>query len=250
MAVSGFPVHLKVETGMNRLGFSSAEELVAVSQQILTSGRLRVQSVFSHLAASDDPAHDDFTRQQYARFCRLSDPIVRAHAHPVIRHLLNSAGIERFPEFRMDMVRLGIGLYGVSQSPVLKAETVARWTTTVSLVRDVQPGETVGYGRRGKVEQPKKVAVIPVGYADGFDRRLSNGTGKVWLNGRFFPVIGSVCMDMTMIDVTGADVRAGDQAELMGDHVKLGDLARWMGTIPYEVLTGISQRVRRVYTSS
>lgn len=249
MAVTGYPVHLKIESGMNRLGFSSEDELIAVSRQILDTGRLRIQSVFSHLAVSDDPAHDDFTRKQYARFCRLSNLIIRRQPYPVIRHLLNSAGIERFPEFQMDMVRLGIGLYGVSQSPVVQAETVARWTTVVSQVKEVKAGETVGYGRKGEVEQTKRIAVIPVGYADGFDRRLSNGAGKVWLNGHFLPVIGNVCMDMTMIDVTGTDVRAGDQAELMGDHVKLNDLAQWMGTIPYEVLTGISQRVRRVYTS-
>ncbi|MDD4190468.1 MAG: bifunctional UDP-N-acetylmuramoyl-tripeptide:D-alanyl-D-alanine ligase/alanine racemase [Mangrovibacterium sp.] len=248
MAVSGYPVHLKIESGMNRLGFSSADGLTAVSRQILDAGRLRIQSVFSHLAASDDPAHDGFTRQQHARFCRLSDLVVGMQPHRVIRHLLNSAGIERFPEFQLDMVRLGIGLYGVSQSPVLQAETVARWVTVVSVVKEVLPGETVGYGRGGIVERPRKIAVIPVGYADGFDRRLGNGTGSVWVNGRFFPVIGNVCMDMTMIDVTGSDVRAGDRVELVGDHVTLNDLARRMGTIPYEVLTGISQRVRRIYT--
>ena len=247
MAVTDYPVHLKIESGMNRLGFSSENELLSVSESILRGGRLRVQSVFSHLAVSDDPAQDDFTRRQYERFRRLSDLVVCSHPHPVIRHLLNSAGIERFPEFQMEMVRLGIGLYGVSQSQVLQAGTVARWTTVISQVKEVLAGETVGYGRKGKVETTKQIAVIPVGYADGFDRRLSNGAGKVWLNGQFYSVIGNICMDMTMIDVTGADVRAGDPVELMGDHVKLNDLARWMGTIPYEVLTGISQRVRRVY---
>lgn len=250
MAVSAYPVHLKIETGMNRLGFSSENELLTVSKSILSAGRLRIQSVFSHLAVSDDPSQDDFTRQQYARFHRLSDLIVQTQPYPVIRHLLNSAGIERFPEFQMEMVRLGIGLYGVSQSPALQADTVARWTTVVSQVKEVAAGETIGYGRQGKVEKTKRIAVIPVGYADGFDRRLSNGAGKVWLNGQLCPVIGNICMDMTMIDVTGADVRAGDPVELMGDHVKLNDLAKWIGTISYEVLTGISQRVRRVYISS
>jgi alanine racemase len=247
MAVSGYPVHLKIESGMNRLGFSSEDELLAVSQSILSSGRLRIHSVFSHLAVSDDPAQDDFTRLQYERFRRLSDLVIHSQPHPVIRHLLNSAGIERFPEFQMEMVRLGIGLYGVPQSQVLQADTVARWTTVISQVKEVQAGETIGYGRKGKVEKTKQIAVIPVGYADGFDRRLSNGVGKVWMNGQFFPIIGNICMDMTMIDVTGADVKAGDPVELMGDHVKLNDLALWMGTIPYEVLTGISQRVRRIY---
>jgi len=247
MAVTDYPVHLKVESGMNRLGFSSEDELLLVSRQISSSGRLRIQSVFSHLAVSDDPAQDAFTRQQYERFCRLSDLIVRSQPGPVIRHLLNSAGIERFPGFQMEMVRLGIGLYGVSQSPVLQAETVARWTTVISQVKEVRAGETVGYGRKGQVEKNKRIAVIPVGYADGYDRRLSNGVGKVWINGQFFSVIGNICMDMTMIDVTGAAVKAGDPVELMGDHVRLNDLAGWMNTIPYEVLTGISQRVRRIY---
>jgi alanine racemase len=247
MAVTDYRVHLKIESGMNRLGFSSENELLSVSQRILSAGRLRVQSVFSHLAVSDDPSQDDFTRRQYERFRILSDLVVRSQPYPVIRHLLNSAGIERFPGYQMEMVRLGIGLYGVSQSQVLQAGTVARWTTVISQVKEVQAGETVGYGRKGKVEKAKQIAVIPVGYADGFDRRLSNGAGKVWLNGKFYPVIGNICMDMTMIDVTGAEVGAGDAVELMGDHVRLNDLAHWMGTIPYEVLTGISQRVRRVY---
>lgn len=247
MAVTDYPVHLKIESGMNRLGFSFENELQSVSQSILSGGRLRVQSVFSHLAVSDDPRQDDFTRSQYERFSRMADLVVRRQPHPVIRHLLNSAGIERFPQYQMEMVRLGIGLYGVSQSPVLQARTVARWTTVISQVKEVRAGETVGYGRKGKVEMTKQIAVIPVGYADGFDRRLSNGTGRVWLNGQFCDIIGNICMDMTMIDVTGAGVRAGDPVELMGDHIKLVDLARWMDTIPYEVLTGISQRVRRVY---
>lgn len=247
MAVSGYPVHLKLETGMNRLGFSSEEELLAVSQSIAASGRLRVQSVFSHLAVSDDPSEDGYTRQQYERFCRLSDIVVHSQPWPVIRHLLNSAGIERFPEYQLEMVRLGIGLYGIAQSDVLKAETVARWMTVISQVKTVKAGETIGYGRKGKVGQDKQIAVIPVGYADGYDRRLSNGAGRVWSNGRFFPVIGNICMDMTMIDVTGADLHPGDPVELMGDHVRLSELAHRMGTIPYEVLTGISQRVRRIY---
>ena len=247
MAVTNYPVHLKIETGMHRLGFSSANELAEIARRVPAEGRLRIQSVFSHLAASDDLLHDRFTRQQYQRFRELSDVVLNVQPHPVIRHLLNSAGIERFPELQMEMVRLGIGLYGLAQSETLKAETVARWTTVVSQVKEVVAGETVGYGRKGQVEMPGKVAIIPVGYADGYDRRLSNGAGKVWINGQLLPVIGNICMDMTMIDVSGTDVKAGDLVELMGDKVRLADLARWMGTIPYEVLTGISQRVRRIY---
>ncbi|MCW0484193.1 bifunctional UDP-N-acetylmuramoyl-tripeptide:D-alanyl-D-alanine ligase/alanine racemase [Gaoshiqia sediminis] len=247
LAVSDYPIHLKIETGMHRLGFSSADELAVIARRVPEEGRLRIRSVFSHLAASDDSMHDAFTRQQYQRFKELSDVVVRTQPNPVIRHLLNSAGIERFADLQLEMVRLGIGLYGVAQSAALQVETVARWTTVVSQVKDVVPGETVGYSRKGRVEQPKKVAIIPVGYADGYDRRLSNGAGKVWVNGHICPVIGNICMDMTMIDVTGLAVHAGDTVELMGGQIRLEELARWMGTIPYEVLTGISQRVHRIY---
>ena len=246
MAVMAFPVHLKLETGMNRLGFNSKQELTETLKS-MSGGNLRVCSVFSHLAVSDDPEEDDYTKKQYDRFSQLYDVVVDNHPYPVIRHLLNSAGIERFSKYQMEMVRLGIGLYGVAQSPALQAVTVARWMTIVSQVKTVEAGDTIGYGRRGKAVEPKTIAIIPVGYADGYDRRLSNGVGKIWINGQFFPVIGNVCMDMTMIDVTGSDVKSGDQVELMGDNVKLQQLAGWMGTIPYEVLTGISQRVKRIY---
>lgn len=247
MAVSDFPIHLKLETGMHRLGFLSPSELEHIALRVPKEGRLRIQTVFSHLAGSDSPEHDDFTRQQCHRFIALSTPVIANQPNKVIRHLLNSAGIERFADYQLEMVRLGIGLYGVSQSDAVQAETVARWTTVVSQVKTVVEGETVGYGRKGKVPKTKQVAIIPVGYADGYDRRLSNGAGNVWAGGKQCPIIGNVCMDMSMIDVTGAEVRAGDPVELMGEHIRLTDLAGWMGTIPYEVLTGISQRVRRVY---
>jgi alanine racemase len=247
MAVTDFPVHLKLETGMHRLGFSSSDELAEIAARVPREGRLRIQSVFSHLAASDSPEHDDFTKEQFQLFQKLSAPLAANQPNRVIRHILNSAGIERFPEHQMEMVRLGIGLYGVSQSDAVQAEPVARWTTVVSQVKTVAGGNTVGYGRKGQVPQRKRVAIIPVGYADGYDRRLSNGAGKVWIAGKQYPIIGNICMDMTMIDVTGADVQPGDPVELMGEHIRLTDLADWMETIPYEVLTGISQRVRRVY---
>ena len=246
VAVLAFPVHLKLETGMNRLGFNSEHEL-AETLSSLSGDNLRVRSVFSHLAVSDDPVQDDYTIGQYERFCKMCEIVSDNHPYPFIRHLLNSAGIERFPKYQMEMVRLGIGLYGISQSDVLESVAVAKWKTVVSQVKTVEAGETIGYGRQGKADESKAVAVIPVGYADGYDRRLSNGVGQVWINGRSFPVIGNVCMDMTMIDVTGSDVKSGDQVELMGDNVKLRQLAGWMDTIPYEVLTGISQRVKRIY---
>ncbi|WP_163716670.1 bifunctional UDP-N-acetylmuramoyl-tripeptide:D-alanyl-D-alanine ligase/alanine racemase [Mangrovibacterium lignilyticum] len=247
MAVSDFPIHLKLETGMHRLGFSSSDELEAIAIRVPREGRLRIQSVFSHLAGSDSPEHDDFTARQYKRFMKLSTPVIANQPNKVLRHILNSAGIERFTDYQMEMVRLGIGLYGLAQSDRLQVETVARWTTVISQVKPVAEGETVGYGRKGEVSNPRQVAIIPVGYADGYDRRLSNGVGKVWIAGKQYPIIGNICMDMSMIDVTGSNVQAGDPVELMGENISLNELAAWMGTIPYEVLTGISQRVRRVY---
>ncbi|MBK5203119.1 MAG: bifunctional UDP-N-acetylmuramoyl-tripeptide:D-alanyl-D-alanine ligase/alanine racemase [Prolixibacteraceae bacterium] len=247
MAVSKYPVHLKLDTGMHRLGFSSELEVRDICRLADSSDYLYVRSVFSHFAVADDPSEDDYTRSQIKLFKKLSDIVISTQHHPVIRHLLNTVGIERFPEYQMEMVRLGIGIYGIAQSSKIHPIKVARWKTVISQVKRLVAGETVGYGRNGKVTRPSDIAVIPVGYADGYDRRLGNGTGKVWINGAFAPVIGNICMDMTMIDVTGICVKPGDSVELMGDHVKVEEMARIMGTISYEILTGISQRVKRVY---
>jgi alanine racemase len=247
-AVNQYPVHIKLETGMNRLGFVNEAELVQMAEQIQRENILRVQSVFSHLAASDDPAHDHFTHEQYERFMHLSGLVISKQKNKVLRHLLNSSGIERFPSFQMEMVRLGIGLYGVAVTDATHVRPIARWTSAISQVKIVGPDETVGYSRKGKLGRPSKIAVVPVGYADGYDRRFSNGVGKMWVNGSLAPVTGNVCMDMAMIDVTGIEVEAGDLVELMGEHVPLKELASWAGTIPYAILTGISQRVKRVYS--
>ena len=247
-AERNYPVHIKIETGMNRLGFSTKNELEPITEQIQKEGILRVQSVFSHLAGSDGAEHDVFTRDQYIRFLALAEVVVSRQNNKVILHLLNSAGIERFSDLQLDMVRLGIGLYGVAATSELAVRPIARWISTVSQLKHVEIGETVGYSRMGKVDHPKMIAVVPVGYADGYDRRFSNGGAKMWINGSLAPVIGNVCMDMTMIDVTGITVQEGDQVELMGDHVHLSQLAEWAETIPYEILTGISQRVKRVYS--
>jgi alanine racemase len=246
-AVVQYPVHIKLETGMNRLGFSDVEELQQVAEQIQVEEILRVQSVFSHLAGTDEPLLDAFTRKQYDRFVKLAGVVTSRQKHKVIRHLLNSAGIERFPEFQLDMVRLGIGLYGVAVTK-LGVRPITHWISSVSQVKMVGRDETVGYGRKGRADQQKKIAVVPVGYADGYDRRFSNGGARMWVNGATVPVIGNVCMDMTMIDVTGIEVKEGDLVELMGEHIPLSKLAEWANTIPYEILTGISQRVKRVYS--
>ncbi len=245
-AVRNFPVHLKIDTGMNRLGLKTDEEISRIISFFQKNSQLRLQSVFSHLAASEDPAMDDFTLEQVSRFTRVSEQISRSLEYPVIRHLLNSAGIERFSRYQFDMVRLGIGLYGVS-STSLPLKPISRLKSTVSQVKVVEAGETVGYNRAGKTTRESLIAILPVGYADGLDRRLGNGRGKVFLNGSFVPLIGNICMDMCMADVTGIPCKAGDEAEFFGERISIRDVAEAAGTIPYEILTGISQRVKRIY---
>ena len=249
LVVRDYPVHLKIDSGMHRLGFCEREEFDRVRARILSTKTLRIKSAFSHLAASDEAKHDSFTYQQYHRFKQLSSILEEQLSYPIDKHLLNSAGIERFPELQMDMVRLGIGLYGVSVGSQITCKPIMHWMTIVSQVRRVEQGETVGYSRMGGVDSAREVAVIPVGYADGYDRRFGNGNAKVWMSSQEVevPTIGNICMDMSMIDVTGLGVKAGDSVELMGEHIKLLQLAKWAGTIPYEILTGISQRVKRIY---
>jgi Alr-MurF fusion protein len=247
------PVHIKLDTGMHRLGFGAGEteELV---KQLKANPQLRVRSVFSHLAASEDPSEDDFTRQQIGLFDELSKKITQSVNHPVLRHILNSAGISRFPEAAFDMVRIGIGLYGVGihekENSLLR--NVSTLKTVVTQVRHVPAGDTIGYNRKGVADTDKLIAVVPVGYADGLDRRLGKGNGYLYINGRSAPIIGNVCMDLTMLDVTGlADsgmkISEGDEVIVFGDGHPVTELAMQCGTIPYEVLTGISARVKRIY---
>ncbi len=245
-ALDSYPVHLKIDTGMNRLGIKTDGEVQAVIELLVRHPRLRLQSVFTHLVASDDPLLDTFTRGQNIRFREVSDRILAALDYPVMRHILNSAGIERFPEFSYEMVRLGIGLYGVS-STGLPLKTAGRLRSLVSQVKEVLPGESVGYNRSGLIEKPTRIAVLPVGYADGLDRRLGNGRGKVFMKGRYAPFIGNICMDICMVDVSDIPCNPGDEAELMGEALPPGEVAAAAGTIPYEILTGISHRVKRIY---
>ena len=245
-AVQEFPVHIKIDSGMNRLGFKSEDELDILCGILAKYPQLRVKSVFSHLAASDDPAFDYFTRQQTEKFRQLSDYLGEKLSGRFDRHILNSAGIERFPEYQHEMVRLGIGLYGIS-STNLPLKPIGILKSTVSQVKHVPPDETVGYNRSGKLDKPSEIAIIPLGYADGLDRRLGNGAGSVFLRHRKVPLVGNICMDMCMADVTGLDVHPGDEVEFFGEHILVEDVARSIRTIPYEILTGISQRVKRVY---
>lgn len=246
-AVVRYPIHLKLDTGMHRLGFDSAEKVEKLAVRLETQEEMVVRSVFSHLAGADEAVHDAFTRGQIQQFQQLSALITEKLPYKVFRHILNSAGIERFPGFQFEMVRLGIGLYGVSSCGNLQVKSISRLKTSVSQIRKIEAGQTVGYGRKGVAATETEIAVLPIGYADGYDRRLSNGVGKVFVNGRIAPVIGNICMDMCMIDVTGLQVAVGDEVELMGEHILVSDMASAIGTIPYEILTGISQRVKRVY---
>lgn len=243
-----FNIHLKLETGMNRLGFTETE--IKPALDIITAQkRLRVISVFSHLAASDMPEYDAFTNQQIERFTAQAKTVESRLGYDVTKHIANTSAIARFKKAQFDMVRLGIGLYGEANSAEEKKnlQTVTRWLTRISQIKAIEKGESVGYGRSYIAKEKKLIATLPVGYADGYYRALSNGVGKVFVGGAFAPVVGRVCMDMIMVDVTGLNVQEGDEVELMGDRVTPHDLAKSIDTIPYEILTHISSRVPRIY---
>lgn len=241
--IKNYPIHIKLDTGMHRLGFQPAE----IGQLIpwLEHSEFRVASVFSHLAASGDPEHDDFSLEQIATLRKYASLIKEALGSTIDLHILNSAGIERFPEAQFDMIRLGIGLHGVGRSGQVRP--VSSFKTTISQIRTVGEGESVGYSRKGMLTRQSKIATIPVGYADGLDRRLGNGHGNVWVNGRAAPTFGDICMDMTMIDLTGMEASEGDTIEIFGQHQGVDEIARRIGTIAYEILTAIPERVKRVY---
>ncbi len=248
-----YPVHIKIDSGMHRLGFYQ-EDLPRLIELLRNQKVVRVQSVFSHLAAADEPQWDRFTRQQITYFQHAASTLELGIGYPVIKHILNSAGIERFTDCQMDMVRLGIGLYGLSVADTLGTTTgqlhlknVCTLKTTILSIKTVREGETIGYGRRTQLTSDRRIAVIPIGYADGFDRRLSNYNGFVMVRGRRCPVVGNVCMDQTMIDVTDTDAHEGDYATVFGEDVPLQDFAARLGTIPYEILTSVSRRVQRQY---
>lgn len=246
--IKQFPVHIELETGMNRLGFSPTE--LPVLLEALKGDQFKVQSVFSHLAASEDPQHDAFTRQQADLFLEMAARVQEVVPYTFIRHISNTAGISRHPHLQLDMVRLGIGLYGIDsgESNHLDLQEVSTLKSTIAQIKHLQEGETVSYGRRGVAGRNTTIATVRIGYADGYPRRLGNGAGKMWVNGQLAPVIGTVCMDMTMIDITGIpSVEEGDEVVVFGQHCSVKQVAHWAQTIPYQLLTGISQRVKRVY---
>lgn len=245
----GLVVHVELDTGMHRLGFGEAD-MDLLLERLADPGPLHVGSIFSHLAASEDPAQDDFTRRQLARFTAMADRIDAVLGYRPFRHIANSAGASRFPEARLDLVRLGIGLHGVGATPAEQRllQTTVTLRTVVAQVRTVAAGEGIGYGMGSPAPHDRRIAVLPIGYADGYARTLGRGRGHVVVQGKRVPTVGSICMDMCMVDVTGVDCTPGDEVIVIGPGHGLEDLAAELGTIPYEVLTGISQRVRRVYT--
>ena len=242
-----FPVHIKLDTGMHRLGFVT-EELADLQEFLKTCDRVRVKSVYSHLAAADDPSSDAFTLGQIDLFKRNADILTETLGYKPLYHILNSAGIERFPQYQFDMVRLGIGIYGVSAVPGNSLRTVASFKCKVLQVKELKNGDgTIGYGRHGKIApEGTVIATIPVGYADGLDRHLSCGRGTFSINGHRVPVIGNICMDMSMLDVTGLDVKVGDTVTIFGEDPTIVEIADILGTIPYEVLTSVPRRIERI----
>ncbi len=239
------PIHIKIDSGMHRLGFYK-EDMSWLLARLHTTKAVRVRSVFSHLAGSDEAQFDEFTLGQIRYFDACAEELKAGLNYPILKHICNSAGIERFSQYQFDMCRLGIGLYGFSFAGA-KLRNVCTLETTILSVKTVKAGETIGYGRHTKLDEDRVIAVIPIGYADGFDRRFSNYGGEVLVRGKRCPVVGNVCMDQAMIDVTGADARPGDIVEVFGDKLPLEELAQKLGTITYEILTSVSRRVQRIY---
>lgn len=242
------PIHIKLDTGMHRLGFM-AHEVPNLLDMLLSNRQIRIASIFSHLAGADEADLEDFTRSQLSQFENLSKTITSQFPFPILRHVLNSAGIVRYPEATYDMVRLGIGLYGIEVNAWYQNQLlpVSSLRTTISQVKFLEPPETVGYGRQGKLSGPSTIATIAIGYADGFRRAFSKGKVRVKVKGTWVPTIGNVCMDMTMINCTGLDVAEGDEVVIFDDAKSLLSLSQAAETIPYEILTGIGQRVKRIF---
>lgn len=247
--VENYPVHIKLDTGMHRLGFLE-QDIPMIVDMLKGQTAITPRSVFSHLAAADCPDMDDYTRQQFAYFDRCCEQLQQGFEHHILRHVLNSTGITRFPEHQCDMVRLGICLYGIptmndgSQSNL---RPVSSLHSVILSIKDWPAGTTVGYSRRGVLHRNSHIATIPIGYADGIDRHLGNGNACVFINGHRCPTIGNICMDVCMIDVTDVACQPGDKVEIFGDNIPVVELAEKLDTIPYEILTSISSRVKRVY---
>ncbi len=242
-----YPIHLKFNTGLNRLGFLE-NEVPWIMDRIQGSNVLKVASIFSHLAASEDLDEIAFTRKQIARFHSIGNKIDASLGHPTLKHILNTSGIINFPEAQLDMVRSGIGLYGFGNATAidLQLRPIATLKTIISQVHTIEPGETVGYNRAFTSQEQKVTATLPLGHADGIGRHYGNGRAYVNIHGKYAPIIGNVCMDMVMIDITGIPCQEGDEVVVFGKDPNAEAFAACAGTISYELLTGISQRVKRI----
>ena len=244
--ITGYPVHIKLDTGMHRLGFMT-DELQALTDFLRQCRSVKVKSLYSHLAAAEDPDSDDFTLGQIRMFEDNASRIIGEIGYKPMLHILNSAGIERFPQFQHDMVRLGIGIYGISALPGVKLSPVASLKCKILQIKHLRPEDgTIGYGRHGMISpEGTTIATIPVGYADGIDRHLGCGRASFSLNGQRVPTIGNICMDMCMLDITGVDAQVGDTVTVFGEDPTASELAGILGTIPYEIMTSIPRRIDR-----
>ena len=247
--ITDYPIHIKIDTGMHRLGFLP-EEIPALIEELKRQNILIPRSVFSHFVGSDSPIFDAFSQIQRERFEQASKALQQAFPDKILRHICNSAGAERFLESQLDMVRLGIGLYGIS--PIgedARLRPISTLKTIILQIHDVPAEETVGYSRKGSLERDSRIAALPIGYADGLNRKLGNRKGYCIVNGKKAPYIGNICMDVCMIDVTDIECKEGDTVEIFGPTLPAAQLAEWLETIPYEVLTSVSTRIKRVYYS-
>lgn len=246
--ITGMPIHIKLDTGMHRLGFDPMRDMPALIERLKSQTALVPRSVFSHFVGSDSDGFDEFSAEQYRRFLYGADVLQNGFSHHILRHMCNSAGIEHFPERQMDMVRLGLGLYGINARNNELLSNVSTLKTTILQIHDVPQNETVGYSRRGKLSRDSRIASIPIGYADGWDRLFGNGKAYCLVHGKKAPYVGNICMDVCMIDITDIpEAQEGDQVLLFGNELSPSKLADIAGTIPYEILTSVSSRVKRVY---
>ncbi|MCO5947946.1 bifunctional UDP-N-acetylmuramoyl-tripeptide:D-alanyl-D-alanine ligase/alanine racemase [Mucilaginibacter flavidus] len=247
--VLNYPIHLKIDTGMHRLGFESAD-IETLCDMLEENRYVRVESIFSHLVASEDKKHDEFTKTQIKKFESAFKQVENTLGYKVIKHLSNTSGIIRWPGAQYDMVRLGIGLYGIDtgmKTPDTGLQPIASLKTSIAQVKKVKAGETISYSRSGSLPKDGKIATVRIGYADGYLRAFGNGVGKMLVKGQLVPTVGNITMDMCMIDVTGIDAREGDEVIIFNEEQRINELATQIGTIPYEILTNVSQRVKRVY---
>lgn len=242
------PIHIKIDTGMHRLGFNE-EEIPELIAKLKESPHLKVKSIFTHFSSSDDPSEDEYTRRQAAVFDQVFDTLANVLGYRPIKHASNSPGMVRWPEYHYDMVRLGIGLQGFDPTNKLNLRVVSQLKTEISQIQNLKKGDTVGYSRKGKLERDSKIAIIPIGYEDGYSRIFGNGNAQVMIGNQLCPTVGNICMDMTMVDVTEVNCKEGDPVIAFGTDPTIQDLANISNTIPYEILTNVSGRVKRVFVA-